>query len=334
MKRPRVLFFAEAVTLAHLARPSVLARAIAATHRVALARPASLGALADSPGIEPVDLACQPGSVFLAALRAGRPAWSEATLDGYVRADLALIDALRPDLVVGDLRLSLSVSARLRGVPYVAIANACWSPWYREPLPLPVLPWTGWMPLPIARAAFALLRGPALARHARPLDRVRPHHDLPSLGADLRRTYTDADWLALADRPELYPTPGAPPTHRHLGTIAWSPPGVSLPEEWEQVTEGHAPIAYLSLDSSGDRALAGTAIDGLRAAGYEVWHASAGALPARPGRKGVREAPGCRARQPALAPIWSSATAAAWTCSRRSPPRDRCSRSQATWTSP
>lgn len=38
MKRPRVLFFAEAVTLAHLTRPSVLARALAATHRVALAR--------------------------------------------------------------------------------------------------------------------------------------------------------------------------------------------------------------------------------------------------------------------------------------------------------
>jgi UDP:flavonoid glycosyltransferase YjiC (YdhE family) len=286
-----VLFFAEAVTLAHLARPVVLAHAIASTHRVALARPARVAAFVDDPSIEPLDLACITGTAFLAALRVGRPAWSEATLAAYVQADLALIDAVRPDLVVGDLRLSLSVSARLRGVPYLAIANAYWSPWYREPLPLPVLPGTGWMPLPLVRAAFALLRGPVLALHARPLDRVRARHGLPSLGSDLRRTYTDADWLALADLPELYPTPGAPPTHRHLGAVAWSPPMASLPVGWDRPARGERPIAYLSLGSSGDPALAGTAIDGLLAAGFGVWHACAGGAPARPGRAGVREAP-------------------------------------------
>ncbi len=291
MSARRVLFFAEAVTLAHLARPAVLASAIAATHRVALARPARAAAFVDDPRIEPLDLACIGAAEFLAALRAGRPAWSEATLTDYVEADLALIDAHRPDLVVGDLRLSLSVSARLRRVPYLAIANAYWSPWYREPPPLPVLPWTGWLPLPVARAAFALLRGPAMALHAQALNRVRRRHGLASLGPSLRRVYTDADWLGLVDVPELYPTPGAPPTHRHLGAIAWSPPTASVPAHWDSRPRGRPPIAYLSLGSSGDRSIAGVAIDGLLAAGYEVWHASAGGPPARAHQPAVREAP-------------------------------------------
>jgi UDP:flavonoid glycosyltransferase YjiC (YdhE family) len=290
MSSARLLFFAEAVTLAHLARPAVLAAALSGRHQVTLARPSRSAAFVDDPRIRCVDLDCIPGADFLAAIAAGRPPWPESILERYVATDLALIDAQRPDLIIGDLRLSLSVSARLRGVPYLAISNAYWSPWYREPPPLPVLPWTARVPLPIARAAFALLRGPALAWHARPLDRVRRSHGLPPLGASLRRAYTDADWLALADVPELYPTPGAPPTHRHLGAIPWSPPAARLPAAWGRSPRGRPPIAYLSLGSSGQRELAGAAIDGLLAAGFEVWHACAGDAPVRPGRPAVREA--------------------------------------------
>jgi UDP:flavonoid glycosyltransferase YjiC (YdhE family) len=290
MSGKRVLFFAEAVTLAHLARPAVLASALADTHEVTLARPARCAAFVDDPRIRCVDLDGISGTDFLAALAAGRPPWRAATLERYIAADLALIDAQRPALIVGDLRLSLSVSARLRGVPYLAISNAYWSPWYRAAPPLPVLPWTAHVPLPLARAAFALLRGPALAWHARPLDQVRRRHGLPALGAGLRGAYTDADWLALADIPELYPTPGAPATHRHLGAIPWSPPAARLPASWGRAPRGKPPIAYLSLGSSGRRALAGCAIDGLLAAGFEVWHACAGDPPVRPGEPAVREA--------------------------------------------
>lgn len=35
-----------------------------------------------------------------------------------------MLAEIAPDLVVADLRLSLSVSARLAGIPYIAIANA------------------------------------------------------------------------------------------------------------------------------------------------------------------------------------------------------------------
>ena len=53
-----------------------------------------------------------------------------------------MLAEIAPDLVVGDLRVSLSVSARLAGIPYVAIANAYWSPYARRRFPLPDVLWT------------------------------------------------------------------------------------------------------------------------------------------------------------------------------------------------
>ena len=47
---------------------------------------------------------------------------------------------VRPGVVVGDFRLSLSISARLAGIPYVALINAHWSPWSTQRFPLPELP--------------------------------------------------------------------------------------------------------------------------------------------------------------------------------------------------
>ena len=51
-----------------------------------------------------------------------------------------MIREVEPDVVVGDFRLSLSVSARVAGVPYLAITNAYWSPYARQRFPLPELP--------------------------------------------------------------------------------------------------------------------------------------------------------------------------------------------------
>ena len=275
MTTRRVLFFSEAVTLAHVARPAALAGAIAANHRVTLARAPWAGPFIDDARLEQRDLHSVPSSTFLESLRLGRPVYDAATLERYVEDDLALIDTERPDLVVGDFRLSLSISARLRGIPFVTITNAYWSPWYCEPAPLPVLPWTARVPLPLARAAFALARGSVMASHTLPINRVRQRFGLPSLGWNLRRVYTDADWLALADSPALYPTPGAPDSHRYLGPIAWSPPAGSLPLWWSQPRQVR-PIAYLSLGSSGPAGLTGALIQGLLAAGFDIWHTAAG----------------------------------------------------------
>jgi UDP:flavonoid glycosyltransferase YjiC (YdhE family) len=260
--RRRVLFVAEAVTLAHVSRPLVLARGLdRARDEVVLASAPRYRELwRDLPfPVRPIESIT--GAQFLDALARGRPLYSADTLRRYVEEDLAVIREVGPDLIVGDFRLSLSVSARRAGVPYLAIANAYWSPYARPRFPLPELPMVRRLGLPIARALFAAARPLAFALHTRPLDRVRREHGLPPLGTDLRRAYTDADHTLYADIPELAPTFGLPPNHHYLGPILWSP-DVEPPPWWGGLDPGR-PIVYVTMGSSGSADLLPAILAGL-----------------------------------------------------------------------
>ncbi len=249
--RRRVLFFAEAVTLAHVARPLALAATLDRERfEVALAcDPRAEWAFGTFPG-QVFAVRSIPSAQFLGALAVGRPVYDEATLTGYVEEDLRILAAARPDVVVGDFRLSLSVSARRAGVPYFAISNAYWSPYYsRARYVVPEHPTTRFLPVAVASAFFRTTRRVFFALHARPLNGVRRRYGLPALASDLRRTYTDADQVLYADVPQLFALDRPPPTHRFLGPIVWSPP-VAPPDWWSTLPAGR-PVVYVTLGSSG-----------------------------------------------------------------------------------
>ena len=139
----RVLFFAEAVTLAHVTRPVVLARGLdPARFEVTLASEPRYHTLWREPRVAVRPIHSIPAERFLEALARGRPLYDVDTLRAYVREDLEVIRDTAPDVVVGDFRLSLSVSARVAKVPYLAIVNAYWSPYAHRRFPMPELPIT------------------------------------------------------------------------------------------------------------------------------------------------------------------------------------------------
>jgi UDP:flavonoid glycosyltransferase YjiC (YdhE family) len=249
--RPRrILFLAEAVTLAHVARPVALAQALDRTHYdVTLAvDPRYNRLLGDLPfPVRPIHSISS--EQFLHVLARGSPLYDAATLRDYVREDLEVLRETAPDVVVGDFRLSLAVSARLARVPYLAITNAYWSPYARQRFPLPELPLTKVVGVRLAGCVFRIARPVAFAYHTLPLNRVRREHGLPSLGLDLRRIYTEADHVAYADVPELAPTVDLPATHHYLGPVLWSP-RVEAPAWWDHLSQDR-PILYVTLGSSG-----------------------------------------------------------------------------------
>jgi len=224
-------------------------------------------------------LSSRSSESFLDALARGKPVYDEDTLNRYVSADLKLFDEFHPDLVVGDFRLSLSISARLRQIPYIAISNCYWSPYWRPPrYVVPSLrPLTTIFPIPIADVLFQVGRPIAFALHSRPLNRVRQKHGLPSLGTDLRRIYTDADIVLYADIAELFPGTKLPPNHHFIGPLAWSPP-VSHPDWWDKLPQERA-IVYLTLGSSGQGELLPAMLRSLGALDITVIAATAGGKP-------------------------------------------------------
>ncbi len=248
--RKVVLLVAEAVTLAHYGRIAMLSRALPSSdYRIIVAADPRYRGLDEIPGVEFHPIWSIPSDQFSRALAQGSPLYDVNTLMRYVEGDLTLIDAVQPDLVVGDFRLSLAVSAPLRKIPYASVVNAYWSPYADIAYPVPELPFTRITGLRAGQALFDLVRPFAFALHARPLNRVRRHHGLPALGSDLRKVYTWADYTLYADIPELVKTRLLPANHRFLGPILWSAQA-PLPDWWSDLPQGK-PIVFLTLGSSG-----------------------------------------------------------------------------------
>lgn len=252
---------AEAVTLAHVARPLAALRAIGSSEWAStIACDSRARAMLEPHDGKYVALESIPAESFLDALRRGAPLYDAAILRRYVEADLDVIHRVRPDLVIGDFRLSLSVSARLAKVPYAAFSNAYWSPYYRPARwPVPDIPLTRRMPLALAQLLFSYARPVAFALHARPLNRVREDFGLPRLPHDVRHVYTDADFVLYADMEELYPTRCLPGNHRFIGPVVWQPMPTSagaLPAR-----PADRPLIYVALGSSGPAELLSAIID-------------------------------------------------------------------------
>ena len=278
LPRRRVAIFAEAVTLAHVARPLALARGLDPERYdvTFVCDPRYADFLAAEPWrIHWIDSIS--GERFRDALAKGRPIYDAATLQRYVDDDLAVIDAVRPDVVVGDFRLSLSASARLAAIPYAAICSTYWSPYARQRVPIPDHPLVGMLGLATAQMLFDVFRPLAFAHHTRPLNRVRRSRGLPSLGLDLRHTYTDADWVLYADPPDLVATERLPVNHRYLGPVLWSPP-VAPPAWWADLPDDR-PVVYVTMGSSGSQHDLATALDALSGVDCTVIAATAGGGP-------------------------------------------------------
>jgi UDP:flavonoid glycosyltransferase YjiC (YdhE family) len=246
----KVLFIAEAVTLAHVGRSIRLASIL---HQrgidVELACDRRYDAFLKGLDFPVRPIQSIPTSTFLEALARGRPVFSIATLTDYVAEDLSIIRESKADAVVGDFRLSLSVSARVAGIPYVNVTNAYWSPYAKARFRMPSLPFVPRWGLKPASALFRMARPAGFAMHALPMNRLRRDYGLPGLGWDVRQVYCDGDVTVYADIPALVPTFNLPPTHRYIGPVLWSPP-VAPPPWWTAVLSGERPI-YVSLGSSG-----------------------------------------------------------------------------------
>jgi len=244
----RILFFAEAVTLAHVARPVTLAQSLdPASYDVHLAWDNRYANLFPNLALTEHPISSIPTAQFTKALARGTPIYSTAELRRYVEEDRRVIQQVKPDLIVGDFRLSLAISAAVEKIPYAALANSYWSPHAPAVYPMPDHPVNRVLGRRIGGWFFNLLRPMAFARYAAPINKLRADHGLPSLGKDLRRVYTFADHTLYCDVPALSRVENLPANHRFIGPVLWSPKS-KLPAWWDALPGEH-PVVYVNLGS-------------------------------------------------------------------------------------
>ena len=248
--KQRILFISEAVTLAHVGRSCSLATWLGPDRfEVCLACDPRYKHLVGNLPFTTRPIFTIPAQRFSHAIARGSPIYDAATLIDYVNDDLRLLDGFQPDAVVGDFRLSLGISARLAGIPYLNLSNAYWSPYGRLRYPVPDILLTRIAGVTLAQRLFDFVMPLNSALHAWPLNKARRHFGLPPLPFDLRYAYTEADQVLYADLSELVPTQELPANHHFLGPIAWSPQ-IPLPDWWQALPDDW-PLVYVTMGSSG-----------------------------------------------------------------------------------
>jgi UDP:flavonoid glycosyltransferase YjiC (YdhE family) len=249
-KRIRILFIAEAVALAHLTRPLLLARSLDPDrYEIHFACANGHEQFFEGAGFAVRPINSVPSRQFLVALAKGFHTYSRKTLMDYVKDDLRLLDEVQPDLVVGDLRQTLAVSAKLRKIPHIAIANVHWSPYASiKRFPVPENPLVKAIGVRGTGILLRLFLPLLLKIYAQPLNHVRRKYGLPPLD-DMRNVMTHGDYTLYADIPSFFPTKKLPSNHHFIGPMLWSP-NIAYPSWWSTVPKDR-PCVYLTLGSSG-----------------------------------------------------------------------------------
>jgi choline dehydrogenase-like flavoprotein/UDP:flavonoid glycosyltransferase YjiC (YdhE family) len=252
IEKKTILFMPGSFSLAHVGRLVTLAKALPESKFSVV-----FACDKHSRPFIPARFSFQPATFlhpdeFRQRMEKGHPLIDAPLLRRQIEEDLQIIRKTGADLVVGDFRPSLSVSARLSGVPYINVFNAHWSPWAQEPIEVSSPP-DHWflnligrrLGLKLTNTLFPIIK----AIHSQPFNRVRKEYGLPSLGNRLKEIYSDGDYTALTDLSDIVPTPGAPGTQRSIGPVIWEPES-DLPSWWNDLPNDK-PLIYVTLGSSG-----------------------------------------------------------------------------------
>src|SRR3569832_1227830 len=116
----RVLFVSEAVTLAHVARPLALAKALdRSRYDVALACDPRYNELLETSQLKLQPKQTKTRQQNKRTHARGSRLYSTSVLESYIQEDQEAIENNQPDLVSGDFRLSLAISTALTQETYL-----------------------------------------------------------------------------------------------------------------------------------------------------------------------------------------------------------------------
>ncbi len=278
MPKRRIALFADGGFLAHTTRVLEVGRALSRNygHEVHFCSTGSYARLLREAGfpVHPVYTVDREVTLKLVR-RAGLCdlRWWRDVADRSVRSDMEAIAQIQPDLVVGDLRMSLATSARAAQVPYVALTNAAWTSRFAEQIQVP----EGHVSEKlfgrrIAQAMFPTFQKLLIWYWARGFDGVRKRLALPPLGS--LHDLIEGDITLLADLPEYFPVSQAPASFRYIGPIRFRE---ALPRPiWLGRLAKDRPTLYFTMGSSGDANFFAEAVRVFGGTNYQVLITTAG----------------------------------------------------------
>lgn len=201
-------------------------------------------------------------------------AWWRDCAEKSVESDMAAMRELKPDVVVGDMRLSLSTSAAALKVPCVGLTNGAWTSRFAERIHVPEGHITERIfGNTIADALFPHLKKLIVRHWARGFDRVRRRFSLPPLATMYE--LVEGNVTLLADLPEYFPiAESSAADFRYIGPIRFR---AALPRPiWLPRLDRSRPTLYFTMGSTGDTQFFSEAAKVFGGTAYQVLITTAG----------------------------------------------------------
>lgn len=129
MMMKTIIFFCEGIALSHLVRPLALAGMLhPESYTCFIAASKAFKGMAGDNYIQIPSIGVKEFNEK-SNKKMGKNLYTNKVLEAYVKAEIKIMQNRKPDLVVGDMRISLGISSKLCHVPYISILNAYWSPY-------------------------------------------------------------------------------------------------------------------------------------------------------------------------------------------------------------
>ncbi|MCP4341393.1 MAG: hypothetical protein GY799_21560 [Desulfobulbaceae bacterium] len=151
-------------------------------------------------------------------------AYTPELIEQAVQDELAAIKQFRPDVVVGDFRLTAAISSRLAGLPYVSVVNAYMTEVFD---PVDVV-----MPHGHGRTIASMIGGLLYSGQkravAKPFRSVARRHGIKDLNTLF--DFLTGERTLIADLPEFCPLKKLPSEFHYIGPLIWEGQEESMPD--------------------------------------------------------------------------------------------------------
>ena len=248
----KILFFAEAVSFAHIGRPLVLAR-WAHENGIKVHFATSTDGIrktnADSFGFATHSIYTIDGNLFYDRANHGKFFYQKSEMKKYIEQEIELINKVQPDLIVSDFRITSAISAEITGKPLLNLSNSYWSPNYSCKFPAPEAGIFGLLPKNTPEFILNIIRKGAFKFFGNELNQMRKSYGLKRRN-DFRKLYTDGTFTAYMDLPNFTKINQLPDNHFFLGPVIWSP---EIPTNSKKLINKNN--VYISMGSSGNNSL-------------------------------------------------------------------------------
>ncbi len=194
--------------------------------------------------------------------------------------DSRLVDAILPDVILGDFRQTAYIPARMHGIPFLNVNQCHWSAGFEKQGVLPPIQPVRIFGRTLSSVVEPIISPFVLRAMLRQVNEFFYDHPLArkaGLGEfkNLSDFYLAGDHALFADLEDLYPDIDLPDHHHFIGPIIWHNAEFPWPDHWPTQFTGK-PVAYLSMGSTGAHHIVPQAVEALRATGYQVLLSSSG----------------------------------------------------------